>query len=149
MTTPQPIRPEQPPVEDLRNALQIVEMYGDPMVQAPSFPDHALFADIARLIRHALSQLGEPSLEAVQAAEVMIREWEGSLEPRNIRDVAAVILHAAVTGQVPPTWRERELPDPEFPEYICPSCGEPYVSKQRTPEDRLCMQCRYPESDAF
>jgi len=131
----------------LRNALQIAEGFSN--YRGDSFEDREAFSDIARLIRHALSQLGEPSLEAVQAAEVMIREWEGSREPRNVRDVAAVILHAAVTGNVPPTWNERELPDPEFPEYICPKCGEPHVWHGRDEADRVCPSCRYPDSSPF
>jgi len=33
------------------------------------------------------------------------------------------------------------------PGYKCPDCGEPYDSKMRTPADRVCFQCRYPERD--
>jgi len=108
MTSLHPIR--QAPAEDLRNALQIVEMYGDPMVQAPGFPDHALFADIARLIRHALEGLSEPNEASLKVSREILRAALGSafeLLPESgerwVRDTVAVIVRAQITGVSPET----------------------------------------------
>ena len=61
--------------------------------------------DIARLLRHALEQLGEPNLAAVQATEILVREWHGTPDAqRSARDTAAGILYAQMTGKVPKTW---------------------------------------------
>lgn len=107
MTNVQPI--QQSIVEDLRNALTIAGMGRDRYfgVHPPSNDAIGAFGDIARLLRHALDQLGEPNLAAVQAAEILVREYHGSLDDqRNARDVAAGILKAAVTGEIPRTWSE-------------------------------------------
>lgn len=93
----------QPPVEDLKNCLQIANAWaeGQPPLTAQAF------VRIAQLIRHALEQLGEPNLASIQAAAVMLREHEGlgaHDQQRDARDVAAVILRAAVTGEIPRTW---------------------------------------------
>jgi len=97
MTTLHPIR--QSPVEDLRNALQIAELW------TGAGPDADAARDIARLLRHAISQLGEPSLETVQAASTLVRESDGFREdPRWIRDLCQGILDAQIKGTIPPTW---------------------------------------------
>jgi len=43
----------------------------------------------------------------------------------------------------------RPVADPEEgePGYRCPSCGEAYDSKMRTPADRVCFQCRYADRE--
>ena len=111
MTNVTPI--QQPPIEDIRNALQIAQLWieANPAQRAATFAPTAL-GDIARLLKHALEGLSEPSLAAVQAAATMLREAggaydnEGHVEPRYARDAAAVILHAQLTGEVPKTWSE-------------------------------------------
>jgi len=100
-----PIR--QPPIEDLRNALQIAEMgSAGSFGLAPEYENAiAAFSDVARLLRHAISQLGEPSLETVQAASTLVRESDGFREdPRWIRDLCQGILDAQIKGTIPPTW---------------------------------------------
>lgn len=105
MPNVQPI--QQSAGEDLKNALTIAEMgalgyYGD----SPAHREvTAAFADIARLLAHALVQLGEPSLSAMQAGEILLKEWQGTPEPqRQLRDTLAGILAAQVSGIVPKTW---------------------------------------------
>lgn len=84
---------QQPPIEDLRNALQIANAADGG------------FGAIARLIRHAIEGLSEPSLAAMQAGEILLREWSGTPEPeRQLRDTVAGILHAQLSGIVPKTW---------------------------------------------
>ena len=86
----------------IRNALQIAQVWEQDAYRG----DRPAFLNIARLLRHALEQLGEPNLAAVQAAEVLLREWHGTPdEQRSARDTAAGILHAQMTGAVPPTWK--------------------------------------------
>lgn len=99
MPTTQPVQPiQQPAIADIRNALQALVAWREESLRGD-------LKDVERLLRHALEGLGEPNLASVQAAEVMLREWEGSYDTqRNARDVAAVILRAAVTGEIPPTW---------------------------------------------
>jgi hypothetical protein len=64
------------------------------------------FESVARLLKHALEQLGEPNLAAVQATEILVREWHGTPDAqRSARDTAAGILWAQLTGAVPPTWK--------------------------------------------
>ena|SRR6266550_1628840 len=104
MTNVTPI--QQPPIEDLRNCLQIAQDWSRCELSAPDTAQ--VFASIARLIRHALEQLSEPNLAAIQATEILVREWHGSLEEhQNARDVAAGILRAAVTGEIPRTWETK------------------------------------------
>ena len=38
-----------------------------------------------------------------------------------------------------------ELDDCADESDVCPGCGEPHVSHQRTPADTYCFQCRYPD----
>jgi len=105
MTNVTPI--QQPAIEDLRNALMIAELGPDLFHHIDHEQDAgSAFGDITRLLRHALEQLGEPNLAAVQATEILVREWHGTPdEQRSARDTAAGILHAQMTGAVPPTWK--------------------------------------------
>ena len=48
----------QPPIEDLRNALMIAEAWGSPDLSDAE--TQVAFESVARLLRHALAQLGEP-----------------------------------------------------------------------------------------
>lgn len=101
----QPI--QQPCLEDLKNALTIAEMGRDRYfgVHPPSNDAIGAFGDIARLIRHALEQLGEPNLAAIQAGEVLLKEWQGTPdERRSLRDTIQGILTAQLSGIVPKTW---------------------------------------------
>ena len=100
----------QPPIEDIRNAAQIAQSWADSNALADS-PYGYAFASVARLLRHAMEQLGEPSFACVQATALLLREARNELpgvadEPRYARDTAAVILNAAVTGEIPKTWSE-------------------------------------------
>lgn len=98
-----PVTPiQQPPVEDLLNALQIAQAWYDQTGMLP-------YGDIARLIRHALDQLGEPNLASIQAAATMLREAQAesqgfAVNQRYARDAAAAILKAQLTGAIPRTW---------------------------------------------
>ena len=98
----------QPPRDDIVNALYIAELGGDGQYGGNNRYDEvsSAFQDIARLLKHALEQLGEPNLAAVQATEILVREWHGTPDgQRSARDTAAGILHAQLTGAVPPTWK--------------------------------------------
>jgi len=100
MSTPvTPLR--QPPAEDLRNALQIAEAWLS--VNLPHDPEaRAAFASVARLIRAALDKLAEPSPEVIAATQRTLQIWRGlesGQEAEQARDVAAVILRAALTGE--------------------------------------------------
>jgi len=87
----------QPPVEDIRNAAMIAESWAllneD---RGERIPAETLW-DIARLLRHALAQLGEPNEAAIQAA----RLWFPLL-PNEARDCVAAILDAQLRGAAPP-----------------------------------------------
>jgi len=100
MTNVQPI--QQPPIEDLRNALQITQFHSHERVNgSPAFDD------IARLLRHAIMGLSEPNLAAMQAGAILLAEWQGTPEPqRQLRDTIQGILHAQLTGEIPQTWSE-------------------------------------------
>jgi hypothetical protein len=97
----------QPPVEDIRNALQIAQLWVEANpVQRFVLDAPMAMGDIARLLKHALEGLSEPSLAAVQATEILMREWHGTPDgQRSARDTAAGILWAQLTGAVPPTWK--------------------------------------------
>lgn len=97
---------QQPPIEDLRNALQIAQACGDDPLVYEGVTN--IFKDIARLIRHAIEGLSEPNAAAIRDATVMLRAAMGPTafelaEPRLARSVAEVILHAQVTGYSPET----------------------------------------------
>jgi|SRR6267378_8474118 len=107
MSNVTPLRSQETVVGGLKNALWIAELGRDGEFGSLPRYDEAMgaFGDIARLLRHAIEGLSEPNLAAVQAAEILVREYHGSLDDqRNARDVAAGILKAAVTGLVPGTW---------------------------------------------
>lgn len=117
-----PITPlKAPALADLRNALQLAVTYGDKDV-ADSDAKQAL-GRIRGLVAQAIGKLGEPNKAALETARLMVGvyrippntgvEWDTMFEPtqagrrarletelREIRDIAAAILHAAVTGDV-------------------------------------------------
>jgi len=99
----------QPPVEDLRNALQIAEAQIEvaDIGMGPMSELVPTFESIARLLRHALAQLGEPNTAAIDAAKVVLRERNALAgfaddEVRYARDCAAAILDAQLRGAPPP-----------------------------------------------
>lgn len=96
-----PITPlKAPALADLKNALQLASVYGDKDV-ADSDAKQALDR-IRGLIAQALAKLGEPNNAAVEAAVLMFAElppFGDETFPRKARDAAAVILHAALTGE--------------------------------------------------
>src|SRR5712664_758296 len=104
MPNTQPVQPiQQPVIEDLKNAQTMAELCGQQLYGISQIKED--FASIARLIRHAIEGLSEPNLAAMQAGEVLLREWSGTPEPqRQLRDTIAGILHAQLTGEIPPTW---------------------------------------------
>jgi len=89
---PQPVR--QPPAEDLRNALAMLDAWR----QLGTLPRDATAAlnRAAQLLRTALAKLAEPTHATTRAlglalpASALVRP----LEWREARDVAAVVLHA-------------------------------------------------------
>lgn len=104
-----PLHSHETVVGALRNALTIADMGRDGHLwenRELGYDEISpAFQDIARLIRHAIEGLSEPNLASIQAAEILVREYHGSLDDqRNARDVAAGILKAAVTGEIPRTW---------------------------------------------
>ena len=92
----------------LGNAAQIAEFWAHFDRGAVEHPVADAFAAIRDHLKAALEQLGEPNLAAIQATATMLGEVEGRLpvvmNHREWRDIAAVILRAQVTGNVPPTW---------------------------------------------
>lgn len=117
MTTVTPL--QQPPIEDLRNAQMIADMWALPIPAGRSMDTaeaQGAFGDIARLVRHAIEGLSDPNLAAVQAAEILTREIEESTAVdrlREARDLAAAILRAQLTGEIPRTWNEDLPPAPQ------------------------------------
>ena len=95
---------QQPPIEDLRNALQVASLW---LELPPGDSEHGkAFADVARLLRHALEGLGEPNEAALQAAMPWVHDDSpydaGPLAKRRAaRDLAAAILNAQLlTGKI-------------------------------------------------
>jgi len=91
-----PITPiSQPPIESLRNALQIAECYRDTLAPGGVEP----FLDIARLIRDALDKLSEPHPATVSVAGILLHQWlvgpPQELE-RMVRDFAAAVTKTAL-----------------------------------------------------
>ena len=88
----------------LRNALQIADAYAELAPRPLSNGDQAqadAFASIARLIRHALDQLGKPNEAAIQAAKLFVdaagpEHWE-----RQARDCAAAVISKQLRGVSP------------------------------------------------
>jgi len=109
MTTVTPLI--SPPLDDIRNAAQtagaFAEIYAARLGLPPSNEIEAAFVRIARLLKHAIEGLSEPSLAAMQAGEVLLREWSGTPEPqRQFRDTIQGILNAQLTGEIPRTWSD-------------------------------------------
>lgn len=86
---------DQPAAQDLRNAIAMLDWRGK----------HSMERAV-ELIRAALVKLGEPNAAAIHVAKRMIETAPLGLEPREVtdreaRDLAAVILRAAVEGLDP------------------------------------------------
>src|SRR5882724_9858704 len=95
----------QPPIEDIRNAAQIANGWAESPEVREWRANARAFEDIARLLRLAIVKLSEPNLAAMQAGEILLKEWSGTPEPqRQLRDTIAGILRAQVTGEIPRTW---------------------------------------------
>lgn len=104
-----PITPiKAPALADLRNALQLAVTYGDKDV-ADSEAKQALDR-IRGLVALAIGKLGEPNEASLRAARIMMLEQpypttllpedEPAWRDRQIRDMVALVLHAAVTGEL-------------------------------------------------
>lgn len=64
------------------------------------------------------------------------------------RDARIVDYHQRMYGaQAEDVWADTHEPEEGEEGYRCPSCGNLYDSKMRTPADRVCFQCRFPEQD--
>ncbi len=101
MTNVTPIH--QPAAEALRTAAFMAGSWA--LSDFVGQEEAAAFAGLERLIRHALTELSEPSLAAMQAGAILLAEWQGTPEPqRQLRDTLAGIIAAQVSGQVPGTW---------------------------------------------
>jgi hypothetical protein len=99
MTTPiTPLR--SPAIADLRNALQLAVTYGSKDV-ADSDAKQALHR-VQGLVARAIASLGEPNGAALAVVATMTpdRNAPFHMQAREIRDFAAAVLHAAVTGEV-------------------------------------------------
>src|SRR5258706_15955882 len=95
MTHVTPIR--ESVVGALRNAETLAIMGRDGEYGGDSRYDHvhSAFGDIARLLKCALTELAEPNLAAMQAGEILLKEWSGTPEPqRQLRDTIHGILNA-------------------------------------------------------
>lgn len=110
------IRPiQQPPAEDLRNALQIAEAWGllpsgdvEMRLDTVSPEAHDAFRSVARLIRAALDKLAEPSAGAIRAARTLLDAAHvehypddsvgGRARDREARDLCAAILKHQLEG---------------------------------------------------
>jgi hypothetical protein len=89
----QPIAPvHSSALADLQNALQLAVFYGSKDI-ADSDAKQAL-GRIRVLIAQALAKLGEPNSAAVEGLRKFV-----AFEPREARDVASVVIYAALTGE--------------------------------------------------
>ena len=92
-----PIAPvQQPPIEDLRNVLQM-------LTNCMDSGDPAYWGDLNAMrkrIQGAIEGLSEPNEAAIQMAQKVTRFANGDsyLSPRDARDVAAAILSAQLRG---------------------------------------------------
>lgn len=86
---------QQPPAEDLRNAVQILE---EEAVERLAPEDYAGDDNMraARLVRSALEKLGEPTPLAVQKVQALAPV---ALDEREARDLAVVVLLAQLEGR--------------------------------------------------
>jgi hypothetical protein len=113
-----PITPlKAPALADLLNALQLAVTYGDKEI--PDAEAKQALGRIRGLIATALAKLGEPNEAALKAARALVGvEFayfaRGETVERKIRDIAAVILHSALTGEVAGELWTDTLP--------CPGC---------------------------
>lgn len=121
MTTPvTPLR--SPALADLQNAMQIADVYAGKDI-ADSDAKQAL-GRVRKLVAQALASLGEPNGAAVQAARPFTGRNDMSDvvgDYRRARDAAAVILHAALTGEVAGESWVHSLP--------CPDCDGAAIIK--------------------
>jgi len=102
-----PMRPlAQPALADLQNALQLAVCYGDKDI-ADSDAKQAL-GRIRGLISQALAKLGEPNHAAVTGLQKFV-----ALEDSEARDVAAVVIYAALTGECGEQGWMHSLPCPD------------------------------------
>jgi hypothetical protein len=114
MTTPvTPLR--SPAIADLRNALQLAVTYGSKDV-ADSDAKQALHR-VQGLVARAIASLGEPNGAALAVVATMTPDCHAPfhMQAREIRDFAAAVLYAAVTGEVGGEGWIDTLP--------CPTCG--------------------------
>lgn len=102
MTTPvTPIRPSA--LNDMQNALQLCVVYGDKDI-ADSDAKQAL-GRVRGLIAQVMGKLGEPNSAAVAAAKpFMFSRLDSPTREKDMErdalDCAAVVLRAAITGEV-------------------------------------------------
>jgi hypothetical protein len=90
------IRPiQQPPVEDLRNALQIAGARWTPGALHEDGKES--FDAVARLIRAALEKLASPSAGAIRAARTFLELYTMSELHGDDRDCAAAVIHAQLS----------------------------------------------------
>lgn len=92
---------QQPPIEDLRNALQALVAWREESLRGD-------LEDVERLLAHAIEGLSEPNAAAIHVATAMLRAAMGPTafelaDPRLARDTASVILNAQLTGFSPET----------------------------------------------
>lgn len=95
-----PVTPlRSPALADLQNAMQLCVVYGDKDI-ADSDAKQAL-KRVQALVARALSSLAEPNSSAIEAARPFMFSRQGdAVIERDARDCAAVVLRAAMTGQV-------------------------------------------------
>ena len=107
MTTPQPIRPEQHSQETphgaLVNALQIADMGSDLLFGGHRHDEvGTAFTDVGRLIRDALSGLGEPHPHTVELTRRYLEALSGKdVTDREARDFAMVVINSALRWEAP------------------------------------------------
>ena len=100
MTNTLPIRPEQPPIEDLRNCLMIAEAWESP--ELSDSETQVAFGSVARLVRHALEGLGEPHPHTVELTRRYLEALSGKdVTDREARDFAMVVITSALKQEAP------------------------------------------------
>jgi hypothetical protein len=93
-----------PALADLQNALQLCVVYGDTKTISAESAQQQLDR-IRGLIAQALAKLGEPNEAAIQAAKPFMFSLASPPShdaeiTRDARDCVAVVIHAALTGEV-------------------------------------------------
>ncbi len=104
-TTVTPLHPQETVLGAIQNALQVA-MFGSEGYYCGAGTDHtacAAFADIARLLKMAAGQLGEPNVNAVNAArQIVATGYHGAgaddIDKRWTRDLCAAIISAQLRG---------------------------------------------------